>query len=305
VTEHGADDLPLIEAAGGVLWRPVQGEQPVEVALVHRPKYDDWSIPKGKLSGGEHVLLGALREVEEETGHVAVPGRPLGEIRYEKDGAPKRVRYWAMRDLAGSFRPGPETDQMVWLPPREGQVHLLPERDRAVLAGFATDIRPTRALVVIRHASAGSRATWSGDDADRPLDAVGHAQAEVLAQLLGAYQVERLWTADVRRCIDTLRPYALERGLSIDVEPLFSESGYEPHPDTALIQMLALARSPVPLAVCSQGGVVEALVQAVCTELGGAVPPGEVVRKGGLVVLHLADDGAPEVVAAELFEPVA
>jgi 8-oxo-dGTP diphosphatase len=68
----------FIEAAGGVLWRPATGGAQVEVALVHRPKYDDWSIPKGKLAVGEHPILGALREVEEETGHTAEPGRPLG-----------------------------------------------------------------------------------------------------------------------------------------------------------------------------------------------------------------------------------
>src|SRR5438270_14081985 len=116
----------LIEAAGGVLWRAAIGGPGVEVALVHRPKYDDWSLPKGKLTAGEHPLLGGLREVWEETGHHAVPGRPLGEIRYLKDGDPKRVRYWAMQAESGGFAPGGEVDQLVWPPPRAGQRHLLP-----------------------------------------------------------------------------------------------------------------------------------------------------------------------------------
>src|SRR5579885_3571336 len=93
----------LIEAAGGVLWRPALGGAGVEVALVHRPKYDDWSLPKGKLGGGEHVILAALREVWEETGFMGVVGRSLGEIRYLKEGVPKRVRYWAMRAESGRF----------------------------------------------------------------------------------------------------------------------------------------------------------------------------------------------------------
>src|SRR3954452_5299503 len=93
-----------IEAAGGVLWR-YAADGSVEIALVHRPKYDDWSIPKGKLKRREHLLLGALREVAEETGVQPLLGRPLGEIRYLKDGLPKRVRYWAMScaDGAGSY----------------------------------------------------------------------------------------------------------------------------------------------------------------------------------------------------------
>ena len=295
----------VIEAAGGVLWRPVAGEQPVEAALVHRPKYDDWSLPKGKLTPGEHVLIGALREVEEETGFRAAPGRPLGEIRYEKDGEPKRVRYWSMRARDGAFRPGPETDQLMWVPPREGQLHLLPERDQEVLAGFATDVRPTRPVVVLRHGSAGTRAAWTGDDADRPLDAVGHAQAAVFAALLDAYEVERVWSAGLRRCVDTVRPFAAEHGRTVEVEPLFSEAGFEVHSESAVAQMLALARVSSPVAVCSQGGVVEGLVAGLCAELGGAMAPTASVRKGGFVVLHLAAEGPAEVVAAELFEPVA
>src|SRR5580698_4828001 len=102
----------LIEAAGGLLWRPVHGGAGLEVALVHRPKYDDWSIPKGKLNAGEHPIIAALREVWEETGHVGVLGRPLGEIRYLKDGSPKRVRYWAMRLGDGHFSPSSEVDQL-------------------------------------------------------------------------------------------------------------------------------------------------------------------------------------------------
>jgi 8-oxo-dGTP diphosphatase len=116
----------MIEAAGGVLWRPARGG--IEVALVHRPKYDDWSIPKGKLKAGEPALAGALREVEEETGHTAEPGRLLGEIRYLKDGEPKRVRYWAMRVTGGRFTVSEEVDEMVWLTPNEARLRVHPER---------------------------------------------------------------------------------------------------------------------------------------------------------------------------------
>src|SRR3569623_234362 len=123
----------VIEAAGGVLWRTATGGAQIEVALVHRPKYDDWSIPKGKLPAGEHPVIGALREVEEETGHTAEPGRPLGEIHYLKDGMPKRVRYWAMRVTGGGFESNDEVDQIMWLPPREAQRHLLAERDQGIL----------------------------------------------------------------------------------------------------------------------------------------------------------------------------
>ena len=104
----------VIEAAGGVLWRHTAGDTGdagtagVEIALVHRPKYDDWSLPKGKLVAAEHPVIGALREILEETGFGGRPGRRLGETRYLKDGVPKRVRYWSVEATGGQFMPGDE-----------------------------------------------------------------------------------------------------------------------------------------------------------------------------------------------------
>ncbi|MGH8892668.1 MAG: NUDIX hydrolase, partial [Actinomycetes bacterium] len=105
--------MTTVEAAGGVLWR-ARDDGAVEVALVHRPKYDDWSLPKGKLDDAEHPLACALREIAEETGFAAVPGRPLGELRYLAFGAPKRVRYWSCRAASGAFVPGREVDALAW-----------------------------------------------------------------------------------------------------------------------------------------------------------------------------------------------
>jgi 8-oxo-dGTP diphosphatase len=96
------DKSPKIPAAGAVLWRP--GEQGPEVALVHRPRYDDWSFPKGKCLPGEHVLITAVREVTEETGIGVILGRRLRTVRYLSDGRPKQVDYWAARP-AGRTRP--------------------------------------------------------------------------------------------------------------------------------------------------------------------------------------------------------
>jgi 8-oxo-dGTP diphosphatase len=102
-----------IEAAGGLLWRrDTRGR--VQVALVHRPRYDDWSLPKGKLMPGEHPAAAAVREIEEETGQTAVLGRPLPTDRYLVDGVPKTVRYWAAHARGGSFRPNAEVDGVVW-----------------------------------------------------------------------------------------------------------------------------------------------------------------------------------------------
>jgi 8-oxo-dGTP diphosphatase len=302
----------LVEAAGGVLWRPAAGGSGLEVALVHRPKYDDWSIPKGKLTLGEHPIIGALREVWEETGFVGIPGRPLGETRYLKDGAPKRVKYWAMRVADGGFRPNDEVDQLMWLPPREARRHLSPDRDHSVLAGIDIDAVSTWPCLLVRHGSAGERAAWQGDDRERPLDALGEDQAAALVPLLSSYNIRRVLSADVLRCMETIGPYAAVARVPVESEPLVSEAGYAQQPDHALERLLEIISSGVPSVVCSQGKTLPALLSAACAALGAPPPADPSVRKGGMAVLHLRrssvaepkDDGdaPPEVVATERFE---
>ena len=126
----------LIEAAGGALWRPSAEGHEIEIGLIHRPKYDDWSLPKGKIKSSEHALIGAVREVEEETGYRCTVGRPLGEIRYDKEGVPKRVRYWAMRAHDGEFVPNDEVDQTRWVTIDEAAALLTYQHDVVVLEGL-------------------------------------------------------------------------------------------------------------------------------------------------------------------------
>ncbi|HVS68141.1 MAG TPA: NUDIX hydrolase [Mycobacteriales bacterium] len=294
----------VIEAAGGVLWRPATGGAQIEVALVHRPKYDDWSIPKGKLTTGEHVVLGALREVEEETGHTAEPGRPLGEIHYLKEGLPKRVRYWAMRLTGGEFAANAEVDQIMWLPPREAQRHLLPDRDQAILADLDLESVSTRPCIIVRHASAGERSTWAGDDRERPLDPLGEEQAEALIPLLAAYRIQRVLSADVLRCLETIGPYAGEARLTVESEPLLSEAGYAQQPELAVDRLLELLGSHVPSVVCSQGKTIPGLVTSACASLGAKPPDDASVRKAGLFVLHLHADDPLRINVLERFDPI-
>ncbi|GAA2789452.1 NUDIX hydrolase [Streptomyces showdoensis] len=123
----------MILAAGCVLWRPAASGRGIEIALVHRPKYGDWSHPKGKLKRGETLRECALREVREETGHACEPGPRLPTLRYEVNGEPKEVAYWAARALDGSFAPSREVDVLVWLPPADARARLTQPRDRELL----------------------------------------------------------------------------------------------------------------------------------------------------------------------------
>jgi 8-oxo-dGTP diphosphatase len=129
--------VDVVRAAGGVVWRPGAGGE-VEVLVLHRPRYDDWSLPKGKAHSGETDEECALREVEEETGLACDLGADLATTEYtDSRGRPKRVRYYAMRVLGGRFEPHDEVDAIRWLPLPEAASALSYGRDRSVLEAFA------------------------------------------------------------------------------------------------------------------------------------------------------------------------
>ena len=121
-----------VHAAGGVVVRERDGKS--QIAVVHRPRYDDWSLPKGKLDPGEDWAAAALREVEEETGMRCELAEELGSVRYrDRKGRPKLVRWWRMRPLGGEFAPGDEVDELRWLAPAEALELLDYEQDRELV----------------------------------------------------------------------------------------------------------------------------------------------------------------------------
>jgi len=124
-----------VEAAGGVVLRA--GEDGIELCVVHRPRYGDWSLPKGKLDAGETFEEAALREVEEETGLRCELGRELQSSHYvDSKGRPKIVRYWLMEAVGGEFQPNDEVDELRWMTPHEAVDALTYERDRELVANM-------------------------------------------------------------------------------------------------------------------------------------------------------------------------
>jgi 8-oxo-(d)GTP phosphatase len=286
-----------IEAAGGVLWRAADTRLGVEIALVHRPAHGDWSLPKGKLRPGEHPILGALREVAEETGHTGIVGPHLGASRYSKGGAPKRVRYWAMESAGGTFRAGAEVDDLVWLPPDAALV-LARDRDHLVIDRFQRE-RPdgTWPLLLVRHAKAVASHRWAGADRDRPLDRVGRRQADALVPLLGAYGVRRALTPDVQRCRETVLSRRMRHG-QVEWVDMFARRG-KGRWSRSLDRVSRLAMDGVPTVVCANQQVLIRLCTALSEELGRNIRPVPELAKAGLYALHLSDREAARASSPE------
>lgn len=200
----------LVLASGSVVIR--RGH----VLLVHRPRYDDWSFPKGKVDPGEHLTTCAVREVREETGLDAQLSLPLAEQTYPVGRKRKRVSYWLGRvlgevEVEGHTAEG-EIDRVAWIPLAEAPQLLTYPHDRDTLAE-AVEARDeaggrVRTVIVLRHARARSRSDWHIDDRFRPLLPDGHAQAARLPPVLAAYDARRLICSSSTRCVDTLLPYS-------------------------------------------------------------------------------------------------
>jgi 8-oxo-(d)GTP phosphatase len=213
---------PDVLAAGSVVWRRRQ-----EVLLVHRPRYDDWSFPKGKRDPGESLPAAAVREVAEETGLEIRLGPPLATQRYRNGDRMKTVHYWVgwavgSDDVSG-YLVNSEIDDVRWVPWESALEKLTYPYDHETLRASRRHRRKSRALIVLRHGSAESRKSWPGDDRLRPMTAVGHRQAERLVPLLAAYDVSRVVTSTNTRCRQTVEPYAEASGLKLEEHDGLSE----------------------------------------------------------------------------------
>jgi len=274
-------------AAGGVVWRERRGVR--QVLLVHRPRYDDWSLPKGKLNPNEHVLLGARREIEEETGQDVVIGPPLGVQRYtvRKNGgtADKLVHYWSATPVDSSdFHPNDEVDEVAWLPLEQARTKLSYPRDVDILDSLGRVVPVAATLILLRHAQAVKRKDWDGQDIVRPLSSTGIAQAERLTGVLAALGVNKLISSDAERCVASVAPYAASIDRHINQWPEISERGYESDP-SAVRGLAQRAWKPGKVTVvCSHRPVLPALAREFGLRVGKFSP-------GSFLVAHRLEDG--------------
>lgn len=284
-------------AAGGVLWRTAPAGSGVQIGLVHRPRYDDWTLPKGKAEAGESIFRTAVREIAEETGFSTVLGRHLSRVAYDlNDHTVKKVHYWSARATGGEFVANHEVDEFDWFDLAKARRRLTYQLDRKILAQFASTPAQLHTFLLVRHAKAGRRSQYRGDDRLRPLDKNGRAQAEALTDVLEAFGAQRVHAADRVRCIQTVRPLADRLGTDVVVEPLLTEEAFAADPATTRERVVELACDTTYVrAVCSQGKVIPPVMSWWTHHDGVRLAPNR-NRKASVWVVSMSDG---DVVAAD------
>ncbi len=289
-----------ILAGGAVVTRehPTRG---TEVVIIHRKRYDDWTLPKGKTEAGESIPASAVREVWEETGVRIRLGVPLDRICYES-GKPgiKQVDYWGGTVLDARRRaPDAEVDVVSWLPVRAAMSRLTFAHDHFLLQQYLEQ-PSTTPLIIVRHAKAMDRKDWSKKDAARPINSRGRRQAGRLVPMLDAYGVSNLVSSSSTRCVGTLVPYSKARELTIQrFDKLSEEEGTEDAPGVA--ELVGKIRDDAltaraPTAICVHRPVLPHVLEAL------DLSPATLVT-GEFLVAHLTADG--DVHAVERHRPLA
>lgn len=295
--------MTTILAAGVVVLR--SGDDGLEVLCVHRPRRSDWSLPKGKMEPGEHIITTAVRECDEETGYEVTLGAPLPTLEYRIGDDTKRVWYWRaeVRDHDG-FAPDDEVDAMQWIALDRLDEVLTYAADIATV-NVAAQLPHTSPFILLRHTQAMKRADFKGsDDADRPLSGRGRSQSKALVPILDAFGITRVHASDTKRCFDTVRRFAKSIDTRVEREPALTEAGHGKHPNRAARRIAELARTPEPIVVCSHRPVLPDLVAALHEQLGWAIDADTWDPKlppGGFIVVHrtFAENGEISAVAVE------
>ncbi len=251
------------------------------VLLVHRPRYDDWSFPKGKLDRGELLPVAAVREVGEETGVRVRLGVPLSPQRYANGNRMKSVSYWHGRVVGdpdvGGYQVNDEIDEVAWVPLDKAAKRLTYTFDRRTLAEALDTEHRTRPLVVLRHGRARARKAWRKDDRLRPLLSTGKQQVERLTPLLAAYAPTRVVTSSSLRCVQTVAPYAASSGWQVQETDGLSEEDATAESVVEIVDELLDGKESALL--CTHRPVLPSVLDALGVEADKLAP-------GELLVVH-------------------
>jgi 8-oxo-dGTP diphosphatase len=305
-----------VYAAGGVVWRVVDDK--LRVLLIHRTKYRDVTLPKGKVDPGEMLAETAVREIHEETGIRVALGVPVGVSRYRLPSKrTKIVHYWAAEatDAAikvSAFVPNKEIAAIEWVSPKKALRRLSYPVDIEIMENSLRlsdeGVLRTFPIVALRHAKAVSREDWEGKDAARPLSPRGRRQADSIVGPLLAFGVRRIVSSPATRCVKTVMPLSAAVGRPIDTTKLISQDAWEIGKSDARAVIGDRVRSRKPAVLCSHGPVLpdilSELALATGTLRGSYLGSASALEPGAFSVVHLsAENPGSGIVMIETHEP--
>jgi 8-oxo-dGTP diphosphatase len=305
-----------VYAAGGVVWRVVDDK--LRVLLIHRTKYRDVTLPKGKVDPGEMLAETAVREIHEETGIRVSLGVPVGVSRYHLPSKRiKIVHYWAAEatDAAirgSAFVPNKEIAAIEWVSPKKALKRLSYPVDTEILENFIRlvdeGVLRTFPIVALRHAKAVAREEWKGKDAARPLAARGRRQAASIVGPLLAFGVRRIVSSPAARCVKTVAPLSAAIGREIDTNKLISQDAWEDGTSDARTVIGERVRARKPAVLCSHGPVLpdilSELALATGTLRGSYLGSASALEPAAFSVVHLSvENPGSGIVTIETHEP--
>lgn len=301
-----------IVAAGAIPWRVVDGK--LQVLLIHRPKYDDWSWPKGKLDDGESIAECAIREVREEIGLRISLGLPLSATAYAVKNKSKVVYYWAAKtDPQTQIEPdGSECDQTKWVSVKKAREMLSNPTDGQPLEDLAKAHKQgtlnAHPVLIVRHAKAKPRGNWTKAEGERPLAATGRRQAQALSRMLEAWQPANVASSPWLRCVQTVAPYATLHAMKIKNIKALTEHAATRHPERARKAVQRLFNKYRSQAVCTHRPVLpmvlEVLAKNSTPDLAKYLPNLDpYLEPGSLIVAQQVAGAKPRIVSFEIHAP--
>jgi 8-oxo-dGTP diphosphatase len=254
----------VIRAAGALLWRE-NSQLEIEIALIHRPRYGDWSLPKGKVDDGETTLQCAYREVFEETGVKAQFTRELGSVEYLESGESKRVKYWAAKapSFDQQFKVNEEVDEIRWLNPADATSLATHDSDKSIIENFLSQEPRTDTLIILRHTKALERGDWDDLDSKRTLDEKGLQQAASLITHLAPFAIDEIYSSDYIRCVQTVTPLADVRNLRITEIPNLNEENFDLDPERSISFANAVKQDEKNILLCSHNPVIPTMLRGI------------------------------------------